>query len=92
MLDYSFHRLSSCFTAGDKTQDGKMEKAKAKARKSTESEGQKRTTENPTQEKTAESGRNGTKQVKKKTVLCRVESKLSLVPASLGYFIRPAAR
>ena len=41
MLDYSFHRLSSCFTAGDKTQDGKMEKAKA--RKSTESEGQKRT-------------------------------------------------
>ena len=49
-------------------------------------------TENPTQEKTAESGRNGTKQVKKKTVLCRVESKLSLVPASLGYFIRPAAR
>ena len=43
MLYYSFHRLSSCFTAGDKTQDGKMEKTKAKARKSTESEGQKRT-------------------------------------------------
>ena len=26
MLDYSFHRLSSCFTAGDKTQDGKKQK------------------------------------------------------------------
>ena len=39
MLDCLFHRLSSCFTAGEKTQDGKMENAKAKARKSTESEG-----------------------------------------------------
>jgi hypothetical protein len=42
MLDYKFHHLSSRFTAGEKTQDGKMENAKAKARKSTESEGQKR--------------------------------------------------
>ena len=37
MLDYKFHHLSSRFTAGEKTQDGKMENAKAKARKSTES-------------------------------------------------------
>ena len=84
-----FHRRRQ--DAGRKNGKGKSKsKEKHRIRGAKEDIGTQ--TENPTQEKTAESGRNGTKQVKKKTVLCRVESKLYVGPASLGYFIRPAAR
>ena len=77
MLDYTFHRLSSCFTAGGKNAKWKKGKATGKSKEKHRIRGAEEDidtqTENPTQEKTAgtesetaESSRNGTKQVKKK--------------------------
>ena len=62
VLYYTFHRLSSCFTAGGKTQGGKTGKSEEKARKSTGLKGWKRTGTHewqaPGQEKTAGTPRN----------------------------------
>mgnify|MGYP003190557492 CR=1 FL=1 len=77
VLYYTFHRLSSCFTAGGKTQGGKTGKSEEKARKSTGLKGWKRTGTHewqaPGQEKTAgteewtvENGRNATKPTRRK--------------------------
>ncbi len=80
-LVITFHRRRQ--DAGRKNGKGKSKsKEKHRIRGAKEDIGTQ--TENPTQEKTAESGRNGTKQVKRKTVLCRVESELLLSPLPWG--------
>lgn len=74
ILYYTFHRLSSCFTAGGKNAKWKKGKAKGKSKEKLRIRGAEEDidtqTENPTQEKTAgtesETEENGTKQVKKK--------------------------
>ena len=75
-----FHRLSSCFTAGGKAGGGKTGKSEEKGGK-----GRAHTNGKP-QDKKKRQERHETD--KEKTVLCRVASELSLVPASLCRSIR----
>lgn len=93
-----FHLLSSCFTAGVKTRDGQTGKSKAKAGKTHRiivGREQGHANGKPQTRKNGGDGRKGGRKRheqhetdKKKIVLCRVVSELSLVPASLCHSIR----
>ncbi|MCS2814518.1 hypothetical protein NXX52_18975 [Bacteroides ovatus] len=83
-----FHRLSSCFTAGGKAGGGKTGKSEEKARKSTGLKRRKRAGTHEWQAPGQEKRQERHETDKEKTVLCRVASELSLVPASLCRSIR----